>query len=117
MIPGVQTIEQRKTERRVLRVPATLLLPGGQTFAVQTIDISLGGLGILAPAHAPNGARLSVQVGLPTTAGAPVRISAPVTVIHSVLSRDHDAFKVGLQFGALDPKTESAIRHYIATNG
>lgn len=114
---GPPPAEQRKTERRALRVPATLKLPGGKTFTVQTLDISLGGLGILAPANARNGARLAVQVTLPAAAGAPVRIEVPVVVAHSILSRELDAFKVGLQFRSLDPKAESAIRHYVATHG
>lgn len=106
--------EKRRQERRVLRSQALLLLPAGQTFPVQTLDISVGGVGVLAPANARTGARLAVRLTLPVRPSGQTTFDAAVTVAHSVLSRHEEGFKIGLQFLDLEPRAESAIRHYIA---
>lgn len=108
--------ENRRHERRALRSQAVLLLPGGQTFPVQTLDISVGGVGVLAPANARNGTRLAIRLTLPVRPSGTTTFDAAVTVVHSVLSRHEEGFKVGLQFIDLDPRSASAIRHYIAVH-
>lgn len=118
MFPPLQTedgADRRQTERRPLRTSATLLLPGGQTFTVQTLDISLGGIGILAPANPRPGTRLSIRVSLPARPAGLYVFDAGVEVAHSILGRDEGAFKVGLRFVSLDSRGQSAIRHFIAT--
>lgn len=109
--------ERRTAERRALWSTATLLLPGDQTFPVKTFDISVGGVGVFAPANAPPGARLAIRLTLPQRPLAPTVFNVTVRVAHSVLARDAHEFKIGLQFVELDPKAESAIRHYIAYAG
>lgn len=106
--------DQRRHERRALRSQAVLLLPGGHTFAVHTCDISIGGVGVLAPAAAPVGARLAIRLTLPMRPSGQVTFEESVTVAHCLLSRHEEGFKVGLSFTALESKSESAIRQYIA---
>ncbi len=108
------TPENRRHERRALRSQATLLLPGGMTFPVQTVDISVGGVGVLAPANARIGTRVSIRLTLPVRPVGTTTFDAPVTVVHSVLSRREEGFKIGLQFVDLEARSASAIRHYIA---
>jgi c-di-GMP-binding flagellar brake protein YcgR len=107
--------ERRQTERRPLRTSAVVLLPGDQTFTVQTLDISLGGMGIVANANPRQGTRFSIRVALPVRPTGQYLFEAGVEVAHSILARDEGAFKVGLRFVSLDPRGESAIRHFIAS--
>lgn len=114
-IPALTTAnDKRRHERRALRSQAVLLLPGGQSFPVQTFDISIGGVGVLAPAAARVGTRLAIRVTLPMRPSGQTTFDAIVTVAHSMLSGREEGFKVGLTFTTLEPRAESAIRQYIA---
>jgi hypothetical protein len=70
--------KRRRTPRVAFRVRARVLSVDGdpsRAFEAETLDVSLGGLAILAPAPLPRGARLAVEIALETG-----KVPVPVTI-------------------------------------
>ena len=97
----------------MLRRVATLLLPGNQTLDVRTIDISTGGMGIIASANPPIGMACGLRVALPGGTAGTVTLELRVKVRQSMFSAKDDGFKVGLGFVDLNPAHERSIRQYV----
>lgn len=113
MSPPPDTAERRAHDRRPLRVSAHVLLPGSQPFEVRTLDIGLGGMGIVASANPKPGTSFAIQFTLPAKAGHnPAPLQVKVKVANSVL--DHGGFKIGLQFLALEPAIERILRQFLS---
>lgn len=110
-----QESDRRVHDRRPLRIPARVLLPGDQSFEVRTSDIGAGGMGIVAGANPKVGTVFALQFSLPSkTNGNPAALQVKVKVANSILGVDQGGFKIGLQFLALDPASERVIRQYLA---
>lgn len=95
--------ERRVAERRNLRVAATILLAETQTFAVRTLDISSGGLAIVAAANPRPGVQFLIRFPLAQKNGPHALFEARVRVVHSVFSSAEGGFKLGLSFVELPP--------------
>lgn len=105
--------ERRHHERKPLRVPAELLFPTHPPLPVRLLDVSAGGVGVLASANPPLRARLTVRFSVPGPAKAASVVEAQVQVAHSVLSGTHGGFVVGLQFTLLSPQSSMAIIKFL----
>jgi c-di-GMP-binding flagellar brake protein YcgR len=105
--------ERRQAPRRLLRRPATILLPGEQQLQVRSLDISSGGMGIVAPANPPIGMACGIRFQVPGPNAAPVVVQTRVKVMQSTWSTADDGFKVGLQFQELSPAHQKLIRDYL----
>lgn len=115
---GQNGSERRQFERRVLHVPAQLHLnAGGNTTArpmsVRTVDISLGGMAVVAPVNLREGVLLEIHFTMVLRRQPSVDLKLKVEVMHSILARDVDGFKVGLRFVALDDWASQAIHHFV----
>jgi c-di-GMP-binding flagellar brake protein YcgR len=110
--------ERRQHERRTLRVAAQLKLTdasatGARPMDVRTLDISLGGMGVVTPVNLRSGVTLTISFTLPARSKGITPIQARVQVMHSILGRDEGGFKIGLRFLAADNATNAAIREYL----
>jgi hypothetical protein len=108
-----QPEEQRKDRRRTLQTTASMVLPGHAPTQARTINISRGGLGLVAAANPPANAVVSVRFALPMPGARPVPIEVSARVIYSVLSRRHDDFTIGLRFLSPSPQVLDAIEAFI----
>lgn len=105
--------ERRRSQRKALRTGAVVGLPGGQRFEVRTLDISTGGLAIVAGANPRPGTRFELEFALPMGSRGvmPVRVTAQVA--HSVFSSAENGFKVGLFFVDPQPQLAQAVAAYM----
>ena len=70
-------------------------------------------MAIVAAANPRPGITFTLRVPIPTQSSGPVVIEAQAQVIHSVLARDQDGFKIGLRFVNLPAHAASAIQKYL----
>ena len=105
---------QRQHERRSLRSVAIVTLSPTQSIEVRVLDVSVGGMAIVAAANPRPGITFTIKIPIPTRPTGAVIIEAQAQVIHSVLARDQDGFKVGLRFVDLRDDAALAIRQYLA---
>ena len=88
------------------------MLSTGDVFEVRTTDISVEGVGIVAPANPRIGTTFTIQMTLPTRPRGTVTFEASVRVVDSILAADQDGFRIGLMFSSIAPEIEAAIREY-----
>ncbi len=105
--------ERREHTRRPLRTTTTLLLPGNQVFDVRALDISLGGMGIVAPVSPKSGTRFRIRTTLNLPDVGAVPFEANVEVTHSIYGAHEGGFKVGLRFVSVEPHLEQALARFV----
>lgn len=103
---------RRRSDRKVLRTQAYVSLPGHPPFTVRTLDISSGGMAIVASANPKPGTSFTIQFTIPVKPKGGAPFTATAKVVHSVFSSGEDGFKVGLAFTNLDPPSASAILQF-----
>ncbi len=108
------TYENRIHQRRPLRAVATIMLPGNQEIEVHTLDLSRGGMAIVANANPRQGTEFGIRVTLPLRQRGSGTLEARVRVVHSILARDEGGFKVGLQFIGIDANGQSVIDEFLS---
>lgn len=113
--PGGQ--EQRQHSRRLFRTTAQLVVPGSAPFPVRTLDISVGGLAILATVRPPQGLNCRVLLSLSLRGQGPVAMALPVTVAHSIFAKGEEGVKVGLSFNSLEPDVAAMIQQFVGGEG
>ena len=112
MIPDALD-DRREAPRRVLRRPASMVLPGNQLVQARALDISRSGMAIVAPANPPVGMACGLRIALPARDGTPQEIEPRVKVIQSLWSAIDNGFKVGLRFQELSPELQRLIREFV----
>lgn len=103
--------ERRGSLRKSLRTIATVHV-AGQTVRVRTMDISVGGMAIVAAVNPPPGMTFELEFDL-LIGSRVVTIRAKAQVMHSVLSSAESGFRIGLSFLSIDPASVSAIEQYL----
>lgn len=103
------TPNRRAHERSALRIGVTLVFTNGFSSAARCLDISKGGMGVVAELSVPVGARLRVQARLPVAVGSPLPFEADAFVSNSVLAGAEGGFRLGLQFLELPPPARDAL--------
>lgn len=105
--------ERRKTERKSLRTRATVILGQTQAFEVRTLDLSMGGMAIVAQANPKPGMELVIRFMVPLKPVGYTAFEARARVVHSVFSSSESGFKVGLSFIGLSAAASSAVHGYL----
>jgi c-di-GMP-binding flagellar brake protein YcgR len=106
--------DRRQQERRLLRATAMLRLPGAAPVLVRTLDISAGGMGVVATINPEGGVRCTIGLAAPAQPRGPIAVEIAAVVVHSIFSSREDGFKVGLQFEELTEAAADAINRYLA---
>lgn len=106
-------LDLRQHARRLFRTTAQLVVVGSPPFPVRTLDISAGGMAIVATVQPPRGLNCTVLLSLPQTNREPVPMALPVTVAHSIFSSGEEGVKVGLSFNALSPEAATLIQRFV----
>ena len=102
---------RRISARKVLRGPATVLLPGGTERVVRTWDIGVDGLSLVSPKPIPPGTRCTVSLELP--GGDVARaLRLPVKTVYCSLMGS-EGVKVGAVFVSLDADTERLVQQFV----
>ena len=107
-------INQRKSDRRGLRVPGKLLLQGtGRPLDVRTRDLSSEGMGVVSHLNLKPHQHCTVEFSLPLI---PKRVNVgPVEAVisYTVCSSTVDGFLVGLKFLSVRDDDMNLIRAYL----
>jgi c-di-GMP-binding flagellar brake protein YcgR len=111
--PAASHPDRRQHERKLFRCAAHLLVPGRQPLAVRASDLSLGGIGIVAPVNLPLTTGCVVRFVMPLTPRNGTSFEVQVRVIYSIYSAGEDGFKIGLQFDSVSPELASAISRFM----
>ena len=106
--------ERRTTERKTLRTRATIILGQTQAFEVRTLDMSLGGMGIVAQANPRPGTLMAIRFMLPLKPSGYFTFEAKAKVAHSVYSASEQGFKISLSFIDLAPEAAAAAQRFVA---
>jgi hypothetical protein len=107
MIPG---INRRIHPRKVLRGPATIMVPGQPPREGKIWDLGLDGMSVMSARPIPPGTRCEVSFDVPA-AGSSAHVTVPVKVLYCSYVGP-DGFKVGTAFGDLDERSLDAVKGF-----
>ena len=111
--PGNHGADRRQQQRKFLRANAEVLLPGNAPIAVRTLDISIGGLGVISPYNLPQGAACIIRIAPPAQPRGVPSINVDASIMHSIFTIRESGFMIGLRFGDLTPEAVHAVTHYL----
>lgn len=106
-------IERRHHERRGMRTPALLALPGRKPVEVLALDISIGGVGTLCSVNVKPGTACWIYLNLPVSRQDRELLSIEATVMRSIFVSKEDSFRVGLRFNGLTDRQHLLIQRFI----
>src|SRR5664279_5069732 len=101
--------ERRQYKRAALRGIAHLVLTGHPSIEVRTVDISVGGMGIVASANPPAGLACVIRVVIPVKPRGTTTVEVQAKVAHSIFSHGAGGFLIGLEFSQLSAEAKSAV--------
>ncbi len=104
--------ERRVEERRPFRSSATIIA-GGREFPVRTLDLSRGGLCIVAAINPQLHLRFRMRLRIDRQPRGAVTLETEVQVMHSVLVAQENGFRVGLRFLHATPQLAEAVANYL----
>lgn len=106
-------MDRRTTERRAFRAPALIKLPSQQLLEVRTFDISVGGIGFVAPLNLRRDLLCDLRVRAPVLTQGPDMLLARGRIAHCILSGKERGFLIGLEFVNLGDIFLSQIKQYV----
>jgi hypothetical protein len=106
--------DRRLYPRKFLSGTGFLVVPGRPTFEIHTLDISMGGMGVVSPWNLPYDLLCEIHFTLAREPAGVDILAAPARVAHSILSGRENGFLVGLQFVNLSPNTAATISRFMA---
>ena len=105
--------ERRKSVRRVLRTTAVVILNESQTFEVRTVDVSINGMAIVAPANPKPGVVFYIRFKVPLKNKGYENFESKARVVHSIYSSSESGFKIGLNFIQLPQNFATLLEKFI----
>lgn len=90
-----------------------MLLPGAGPIDIRTVDISAGGMGIIASVNPQAGVTCLLRLALPLKPHGSTVIDVQAKITNSVFGNSENGFKVGLQFTNLSESATSAIDKFL----
>lgn len=105
--------ERRQSDRKLFRCPAQLLLPTREVQHVRTLDISVGGIGLVAPSNLLRDAVCEIKFRAPLLDDRVEMLVARGRIAYSILSGKENGFLVGLQFTDIAPGVLALIRRFM----
>ena len=104
--------DRRRDERRIYRGGAVWTPVGMAATQVRTVDVSAGGIAIVATFNPPVGCLCTVRFSLPGRTG-PFTVETSGRVVRSVFSSSDDGFRVGLFFDPLSDEAARTLQRYV----
>lgn len=101
--------EQRRSPRWQIKTAARLVLNSNQVANARTLDISAGGLSVVADFSLPVGTKLQVSLLLPPRVGNAIPLSARAEVMNCILDGRNGGFRIGMQFVEIDAAVRTEI--------
>ncbi|EXJ14765.1 hypothetical protein D779_2134 [Imhoffiella purpurea] len=92
---------------------AQLSSPEHRSFVVYIVDISAGGVRVVAPINPRVGTVFVLRIRLPLRPSGSLPVETRVSVAHSILTGEEDGFVLGLTFLELPNVARNAILDYL----
>ena len=108
-------VNRRQHERKYFRGAAYLLFAGREPIEVRTLDLSAGGLSIVAPANPAINTVVMIRINIPRPTTGADGFEVRVRVAHTMFSQAEDGFKIGLEFVNLTVPLATAILQFLKT--
>jgi hypothetical protein len=102
--------EQRKSERKLVKVKALVKMPGGEGIMGRTFDLATSGVGILLDVPLKNGTQVRVSIGLLVN-GVVTPMHAQARVQYCIFSSGD--YRIGMQFLQLDANTAIMLGRFL----
>jgi c-di-GMP-binding flagellar brake protein YcgR len=108
-------IEQRKHKRKAFRSTAQLRIASGEILHVHTLDISAGGVSIVAAMNPKLKMSCVVLLNLPTNPFEKTTIKVPAIVVNSIYNSSESGFRIGLMFANVAPESQEIVTRFVNT--
>jgi hypothetical protein len=102
--------EQRKSERKIVKVKALVKMESGEGILGRTFDLGQSGVGILLDMPMKNGAQARVSIGLLVN-GIVTPIHTQARVQYCIFSNGD--YRIGMQFLQLDTATATMLARFL----
>ena len=102
--------EQRKAERKIVKVKALVKMEGGDAIMGRTFDLGASGVGILLDVPMKTGAQARVSVGLLVN-GVVTPMHTQARVQYCIFSNGD--YRIGMQFLQLEAATAVMLARYL----
>jgi len=109
----VQLRERRTELRKPFRARVVAAFTGGMSFELRALDVTHGGMGLLAQFNVPAQSRCTLSFRVRFKDGTTFDAMATATVAYSVFSSDHDGFKLGVHFDDIALPLAAALARYM----
>ncbi len=110
---GADNDQRRKHERKPYHAPGQLLVADKRIIDIRIVDISLGGMAVIAPFNPPHASLCVVRFALRNSSETNTTLLIRSAVTHSIFSSREDGFKVGLVFRSLSDDAQSVLRQFL----
>lgn len=108
-LPQSHPSDRRKIDRQPFRTAATLGLPDGRVIAARTLDIGMGGAGVVCDLNIPVGTLIVTVMRMPARPSGSALFEALASVASCTLAGSESGFRVGLEFNSLSSAAKSAL--------
>ena len=102
--------EQRKAERKIVKVKALVKLDGGDAIMGRTFDLGASGVGLLLDVPMKDGVKARVSVGLLVN-GVVTPMHTQARVQYCIFSNGD--YKIGMQFLQLDAANATMLARFL----
>ena len=102
--------EQRKSERKIVKVKALVKLDGGDAVMGRTFDLGTSGVGVLLDVPMKTGVQARVSVGLLVN-GVVTPMHTQARVQYCIFSNGD--YRIGMQFLQLEAATAVMLARYL----
>jgi c-di-GMP-binding flagellar brake protein YcgR len=111
--PSRSSTERRRHTRERFAATAHMLLPGRRIVEARTLDISAGGLRVVAPANLPITSLCNVRLRIPGIPSGVHTVMARARVASNVFSGRESGFLLGLSFTEIARPARAAVERYV----
>lgn len=102
--------EQRKTERKMVKVKTLVKLDGGEAIMGRSFDLADSGVGVLLDVPLKTGTQARVSIGLLVN-GVASPIHTQARVQYCIFSNNE--YRIGFQFLQLEPATATTLARFL----
>ena len=102
--------DRRAHRRYPFRVSGAMKLPGGRVVTFRTLDLGSGGAGVVCDVNVQVGTQIVLRMMLPARPAGSSPFEASALVANCTFSANDGGFRIGLDFGELEPQAASALR-------
>jgi hypothetical protein len=102
--------EQRKAERRIVKVKALVKVAGGEAIMGRTFDLGPSGVGLLLDVPMKQGIQARVSIGLLVN-GVVTPVHTHARVQYCIFSNGD--YRIGMQFLQLDTTTVTMLARFL----